>query len=132
MPETGTSSKMQAMVFEQVGKPLRPVERDIPKPGSGQVLVQVLACAVCRTDLHLIDGELQDPSVPVVPGHEIVGRILQWAARSKTCSQATGSEFRGLAIRAPGATTATRDWRISATLRASRAATSMADMRAMP
>ena len=54
----------------------RLVERDIPQPGKGQVLVEVLACAVCRTDLHLIDGELPDPKLPVIPGHEIVGRIL--------------------------------------------------------
>ena len=67
---------MQAMVFEGPDRPLRLVERDIPQPGKGQVLVQVLACAVCRTDLHLIDGELPDPKLPVIPGHEIVGRIL--------------------------------------------------------
>jgi len=67
---------MQAMVFEGPDRPLRLVERDIPQPGKGQVLVEVLACAVCRTDLHLIDGELPDPKLPVIPGHEIVGRIL--------------------------------------------------------
>jgi len=67
---------MQAMIFEGPGRPLRLIERDIPQPGKGQVLVQVLACAVCRTDLHLIDGELPDPKLPVIPGHEIVGRIL--------------------------------------------------------
>ncbi len=76
MAEFGSSSTMQAMIFEGCGKPLRLIERDIPQPGKGQVLVQVLACAVCRTDLHLIDGELPDPKLPVIPGHEIVGRIL--------------------------------------------------------
>ena len=76
MAETGSETTMQAMVFEGRGKPLRLVERDVPRPGKRQVLVQVLACAVCRTDLHLIDGELQDPKLPVIPGHEIVGRIL--------------------------------------------------------
>ena len=76
MAETGSESTMQAMIFEGRGKPLRLVERDVPRPGKRQVLVQVLACAVCRTDLHLIDGELQDPKLPVIPGHEIVGRIL--------------------------------------------------------
>ncbi len=73
---TKAGSHMQAMVFEGPDRPLRLVERDIPQPGKGQVLVQVLACAVCRTDLHLIDGELPDPKLPVIPGHEIVGRIL--------------------------------------------------------
>jgi len=73
---TKTISHMQAMVFEGRDRPLRLVERDIPQPGKGQVLVEVLACAVCRTDLHLIDGELPDPKLPVIPGHEIVGRVL--------------------------------------------------------
>ncbi len=73
---TDAASHMHAMVFEGTGRPLRHVEREIPQPGKGQVLVQVLACAVCRTDLHLIDGELPDPRLPVIPGHEIVGRIL--------------------------------------------------------
>ena len=68
---------MHAMVFEGAGKPLRPVERSIPEPLPGQVLTRVLACAVCRTDLHLVDGELPDPCLPVIPGHEIVGEILR-------------------------------------------------------
>ncbi|MFZ2099607.1 MAG: zinc-dependent alcohol dehydrogenase family protein [Oricola sp.] len=67
---------MRAMLFEGTGKPLRFVEREMPQPGPGQVLVAITACAVCRTDLHLIDGDLPDPKIPVVPGHEIVGRVL--------------------------------------------------------
>ncbi|MBW8635696.1 zinc-dependent alcohol dehydrogenase family protein [Hoeflea sp. WL0058] len=67
---------MFAMVFDGVGQKLRPETRPIPKPQKGEVLVEVLACAVCRTDLHLIDGELADPKLPVVPGHEIVGRVV--------------------------------------------------------
>jgi len=51
------------------------VELDIPAPGPGQVLVRVRACGVCRTDLHVVDGELPDPVIPIVPGHEIVGTI---------------------------------------------------------
>ena len=70
-------SLMHAMVFEAVGKPLRLVERPVLEPSKGQVLVRVLACAVCRTDLHLIDGELPNPAVPVIPGHEIVGEVLR-------------------------------------------------------
>lgn len=52
-----------------------PVELDVPTPGAGEVLVRVLACGVCRTDLHVVDGELPKPSIPVVPGHEVVGRV---------------------------------------------------------
>src|SRR5262245_37571369 len=50
-------------------------ERETPTPGPDDVLVKVLACGVCRTDLHVVDGELPNPSIPIVPGHEIVGRI---------------------------------------------------------
>jgi propanol-preferring alcohol dehydrogenase len=71
---------MRAMVLEQPGKPLRLVERADPEPGPGEVLVNVSACGVCRTDLHLIDGELPDPKLPIVPGHEIVGRVAATGA----------------------------------------------------
>jgi alcohol dehydrogenase, propanol-preferring len=66
---------MRAMVLEKVGRPL--VARDLPKPSPapGQVLVRVAACAVCRTDLHVVDGELPDPKRPLILGHEIVGRV---------------------------------------------------------
>ena len=67
---------MKAMVLERIGSPLVWRERPDPVPGAGQVLLEVHACAVCRTDLHLIDGELPDIRLPVIPGHEIVGRIL--------------------------------------------------------
>ncbi|GKX35446.1 MAG: alcohol dehydrogenase [Rhizobiaceae bacterium MnEN-MB40S] len=70
------AGNMFAMVFDGVGQKLRPETRPVPKPQKGEVLVEVLACAVCRTDLHLIDGELADPELPVVPGHEIVGRVV--------------------------------------------------------
>ncbi len=66
---------MKAMVLETVGAPLR--LRDLPdrQPGPGEIRVAVEACAVCRTDLHVVDGELPDPRTPVIPGHEIVGRV---------------------------------------------------------
>lgn len=66
---------MRAMVLERPGQPLmlRTVPR--PEPGPGEVLVQVRACAVCRTDLHVADGELPRPKLPVIPGHEIVGQV---------------------------------------------------------
>ena len=66
---------MRAMVLEAARRPLQSVERVRPSPGRGEVLVAVHACGVCRTDLHLVDGELPDPRLPVVPGHEIVGTI---------------------------------------------------------
>ena len=66
---------MRAMVLESPRTPLR--EREIPKPAAreGQVLIRVRACAVCRTDLHIVDGELTRPKLPLVPGHEIVGVV---------------------------------------------------------
>jgi propanol-preferring alcohol dehydrogenase len=67
---------MRAMVLEHVGAPLRLVERPTPAPGPRQVLLEVAACGVCRTDLHVVDGELPRPVLPVIPGHEIVGRVV--------------------------------------------------------
>jgi alcohol dehydrogenase, propanol-preferring len=66
---------MRAMVLERLGEPLKLVERPNPLPADGEVRVRVAACGVCRTDLHVVDGELPNPKLPVVPGHEIVGRI---------------------------------------------------------
>lgn len=68
---------MQAMVFEKLGEPLRLVERPDPRPGAGELLIRIEACGVCRTDLHLVDGELSNPRLPVVPGHEIVGTVVE-------------------------------------------------------
>jgi alcohol dehydrogenase, propanol-preferring len=66
---------MHAMVLERPGEPLRLVELPTPTPGTGQVRVKVAACGVCRTDLHVVDGDLKEPKLPIVPGHEIVGRV---------------------------------------------------------
>ena len=68
---------MKAMVLERPGERLRPAELPVPAPGPGQILVEVKACAVCRTDLHVVDGELPEPKLPLVPGHEIVGRVAR-------------------------------------------------------
>jgi propanol-preferring alcohol dehydrogenase len=68
---------MRAMVLEGPGMPLALREREIPEPGPGQVLLEVGACAVCRTDLHVVDGELPDVRHPIVPGHEIVGTVVR-------------------------------------------------------
>jgi propanol-preferring alcohol dehydrogenase len=64
------------MVLEEQQRPLRETELADPEPGPGQVLVRVLACGVCRTDLHIVDGELPDPTLPLVPGHQIVGEVV--------------------------------------------------------
>ncbi len=67
--------KMRAMILERPGAPLQPVEREVPRPGLGQILLKVRACGVCRTDLHVVDGDLPDPKLPLIPGHEIVGEV---------------------------------------------------------
>lgn len=66
---------MKAMVLHAYGEALRPEERPLPVPGPGEIRVRVEACAVCRTDLHLVDGELPPGPLPIVPGHEIVGIV---------------------------------------------------------
>ncbi len=65
------------MLFERVGQPLRLLEHPIPEPGPGQLLVRVQACGVCRTDLHLLDGEVEIASPPRILGHQIVGTVVQ-------------------------------------------------------
>jgi alcohol dehydrogenase, propanol-preferring len=67
---------MRAMVLERQREPLRPAELPDPAPGAGQVLLAVSACGVCRTDLHIVDGELSEPKLPLVPGHQIVGTVV--------------------------------------------------------
>ncbi len=78
---------MRAMVLEEPGKALAMRERATPAPAAGEILIEVAACGVCRTDLHVVDGELQHPKLPLVPGHEIVGRAVT-----------IGSDVVGLAI----------------------------------
>src|SRR5260370_20002600 len=68
---------MRAMVLEEVGQPLALRDLPKPKPGHGQLLVRVNTCAVCRTDLHIVDGELPNPKLPLILGHQIVGRVEQ-------------------------------------------------------
>jgi alcohol dehydrogenase, propanol-preferring len=74
-------STMQAMVFEQAGQPLRAVERPLPEPGPGQLLLKVHACGVCRTDLHLLDGEVEIASPPRILGHQIVATVVDEGRR---------------------------------------------------
>ena len=81
------STTIQAMVLQAAGSPLRLTELPMPEPSPRQLRLSVLACGVCRTDLHIVDGELTEPKLPLVPGHEIVGRV-----------EAVGSEVEGFAI----------------------------------
>lgn len=70
-------STMRAMRLEKPGQPLQLQEVPVPQPGPGQVLLKVYACGVCRTDLHILDGELKGPKLPLIPGHQIVGQVVQ-------------------------------------------------------
>jgi alcohol dehydrogenase, propanol-preferring len=78
---------MQAMVLETARAPLRMRERPTPVPAAREILLEVAACGVCRTDLHVVDGELPNPKLPLIPGHEIVGRVA-----------ALGAEVAGFAV----------------------------------
>jgi alcohol dehydrogenase, propanol-preferring len=67
---------MTAMLLDEPRRPLRKAEIPVPKPGPGEILIRVSACGVCRTDLHIFDGELDRPKLPLVLGHEIVGKVV--------------------------------------------------------
>jgi propanol-preferring alcohol dehydrogenase len=69
--------KMRAMVLEQQGRPLKLMEMPVPSPQPEQVLLRVHTCGVCRTDLHVVDGDLKNPKLPLILGHEIVGTVVQ-------------------------------------------------------
>jgi propanol-preferring alcohol dehydrogenase len=72
------------MLFDAPGQPLRSVEMADPSPGQGQVRVKVGACGLCRTDLHVVDGELQHPKLPLIPGHQVVGEVVEVGAAVET------------------------------------------------
>ena len=74
---------MRAMVLNSPKSPLRLLEVPRPKPQEDQVLVQVQTCAVCRTDLHILDGELPLPHLPLIPGHQIVGTVTEQGPKAK-------------------------------------------------
>ncbi|MGE0386794.1 MAG: zinc-dependent alcohol dehydrogenase family protein [Gammaproteobacteria bacterium] len=71
---------MRAMLLRKAGDPLAPADLPVPEPGPGRVLIRVSACGVCRTDLHVLDGDLAEPVLPLVLGHEIVGRVVACGA----------------------------------------------------
>jgi alcohol dehydrogenase, propanol-preferring len=101
---TNPAATMRAMAFEGVGRPLRPLERPIPQPGPGQLLLRVEACGVCRTDLHLLDGEVAIDSPPRILGHQIVGTVERAGERSPPGTGAEPARERPTAE--PGAGTA--------------------------
>ena len=75
-----SEASMRAMVLDAPGRPLRLASMARPIPGPGELLLRVRACGVCRTDLHLVDGELPEPKLPVIPGHEIVATVVKAGA----------------------------------------------------
>jgi propanol-preferring alcohol dehydrogenase len=79
------------MVLERAGSPLKAVDRSPPVPGPGQVRLAVRACGVCRTDLHVADGELAEPKLPLVLGHEIVGTVVERGAEVRASELAVGA-----------------------------------------
>jgi alcohol dehydrogenase, propanol-preferring len=78
-----TSFLMRAMVLDGPKEPLRSADVPIPGPNDGQVLIRVRACGLCRTDLHVVDGELTHPKLPLIPGHQIVGEVVETHAAVK-------------------------------------------------
>ncbi len=77
MRTTVLPATMRAMVLHAPGQSLIEEQRPVPRPGTHQVLLRVRACGICRTDLHVVDGELTEPVLPLVPGHQIVGEVVE-------------------------------------------------------
>jgi propanol-preferring alcohol dehydrogenase len=77
------TASMTAMVLDAPGQLLRKATLAVPEPGEGEILIRVTACAVCRTDLHIVDGDLTPHLLPLVPGHEIVGRVVAAGPRTQ-------------------------------------------------
>lgn len=96
-PASPLPDRMYAMVLEHPLRPLLGQWRPLPQPGPGQVLIRVGACGVCRTDLHIADGELPPHKLPLIPGHEIAGTIVMAgdAATSLRIGQRIGVPWLG-------------------------------------
>lgn len=76
MKQAALPDLMRAIVFQGPGQPLSVTRLALPKPGAGELLLRVSACGICRTDLHIIDGELDQPALPLIPGHQVVGEVV--------------------------------------------------------
>ena len=100
--------------YKSCGPHLNGRELAVREPGPGEIRVKVRACGVCRTDLHVVDGELPNPKIPSFPGHEIVGRIDAIGAGSKGCAWVSGSAFPGSATPAASAPIASAAGKICA------------------
>jgi len=89
--------KMKAIVFHELGKPLSFEDTPLPSPGVGQLRIEVEACALCRTDLHILDGELANPKLPLILGHEIVGKVnaLGEGVRDSSIGERVGIAWLG-------------------------------------
>ncbi len=77
MPMSDLPQMMRAMVLAEQNQPLSPCEVALPEPAAGELLLKVNACGVCRTDLHVVDGDLTEPALPLIPGHQIVGEVIK-------------------------------------------------------
>jgi NADPH:quinone reductase-like Zn-dependent oxidoreductase len=117
------------MVLKKLGHSLEWTELPDPLPGPGEIRVKVAACGVCRTDLHVVDGELPDQRVPIIPGHEIVGQIEAIGSGVRGCASGSASVFRGWAIPAAFAPIAGITGKIFAITRFSRVTRAMAASR---
>jgi propanol-preferring alcohol dehydrogenase len=84
---------VRAMVLDKTGQPLQLRDVPKPKPGRGQLLVRVTSCAVCRTDLHVVDGELPNPRLPLILGHQIVGRVEEMGEPANFKSEISNQKF---------------------------------------
>lgn len=93
----GYPDQMFAMVMEKSGQPLTYRQVPVPEPSENQVLIKVLACGICRTDLHILDGELDRPKLPLIPGHEILGTVIKTGGkvRELTPGQLVGVPWLG-------------------------------------
>ena len=98
---------MRAMVLDRPGQPLREADLPDPSPGPGQVLIRVGVCGVCRTDLHVVDGDLTEPRLPVVPGHQIVGTVTALAEAAAGVDTAPRAARTSAGRPAPPATRST-------------------------
>jgi hypothetical protein len=88
---------MHAMVLDAPGRSVELRHLPRPEPGPDEILVRIAACAVCRTDLHVVDGELPEPKRPLIPGHEIVGQVAPWEAVFAILQSASEWAFPGWA-----------------------------------